>query len=285
VLLLGFLVVPKHRPAIGSGSTLAEATNKTEEQGLLPGPLLTSGGSTPKNEADNRSSPSAPAFAAGGSDSDHSGTTNGPDAAQNREASGGAADLNNQGMHLLEAGDPKGAIPLFEQGLALNPDDETIHFNLGCAYLRIANLTNAEHEYKEALRLLPDYADAHNNYGVLLIRLGHLAEAEMHLNEAVKQMPESAEYHNNLGLLRERLRQTNEAVRCFQDAVKCNSNYLEAHFNLGRAYLLQRNREKGVGELREVLRIKPGFEPAQRALALAMGQQTSNAPPGAADRK
>jgi Tfp pilus assembly protein PilF len=195
------------------------------------------------------------------------GTTNRPGAVKNRETEGHTDDLNNMGVELLDEGNAHRAIPILQHAVALKPDDETFHFNLAVAYMRIADSTNAEHEYKEALRLLPDYPEAHNNYGNLLAQAGRLAEAEEQLKEAVKGTPESAAFNNNLGVLRQRLNKTNEALLCFQKAVQCDTNFAEAHFNLAQAYLARREREKGIAELLEVLRIKPDFAPAKRALA------------------
>jgi Flp pilus assembly protein TadD len=205
--------------------------------------------------------------------------TNRPGAVLSREAEDRAAELNNQAMRLLEAGDAKGAIPLFEQALALNPRHESLHYNLGNAYDQTGDATNAEHHYQEALKLLPDFPDAHNNYGILLFNLGRLAEAEDELTEAVEQLPESAAYRNNLGMLQQQRQETNQALLCFQKAIQCDSNYWQAHFNLARAYLLHNNREKAIAELRAAQRIKPGFQPIEQALAFALGRET---PPGSA---
>jgi Flp pilus assembly protein TadD len=204
--------------------------------------------------------------AGGGADSLAS-ATNRAGAAKNREAEGGADDLNNQATQLLAEGDVQKAVELFKQSVALKPDDETFHFNLGVALAQVGDVTNAEHEYKEALRLLPDYPEAHHNYGNLLLRAGRTTEAEEHLSEAVNQLPESATFNNSLGVLQIRLKKTNAALLSFQKAVECDSNYVEAHFNLAISYLSRKDRERGIAELRETLRLKPGFEPAEKTLA------------------
>jgi tetratricopeptide (TPR) repeat protein len=204
-----------------------------------------------------------------------------PGAVVNREKEGQAADLNSQAGRLLEAGDTNRAIQLFQQAVALLPANETLHYNLAIAFALAGDPTNAEHEYKEALRLLPDYPEAHQKYGDLLVRLGRLPEAEEHLAEAVEQMPDVAQVQNSLGVARQRRNKTNEALLCFQKAIACDSNCWEAHYNLALAYLNRKNREKEIAELRQTLRINPGFELAQRALARALAQETPK-PPAAA---
>jgi Tfp pilus assembly protein PilF len=244
VLLIGFFVFQKRRLPIASRPAPDRHTNS-------PGPALLD-----------------PRAGIGGLET-FPGSTNRPGAVLSRDKEGRADDLNNQGTRSLDAGDPKQAIPIFQQALALTPDNEAIHFNLGVAFTKAGDLTSAEHEYKEALRLVPDYPEAHNNYGNLLGRLGRLTEAEAELTEAVNDMPESAQHNNSLGVVLQRLNKTNEALLSFQKAVQCDTNFLEAHFNLAQSYLARKEREKGIAELRQALRIKPGFEPALRAMSRA----------------
>ncbi len=203
--------------------------------------------------------------------------TSAPALVRQRQKEASAAELNAAANNLLKAGDAAGAVRAYQQAIAQTPDDEDLHFNLGIAYARLGNVTNAEHEYQEALRLLPDYPEVHNNLGNLLMRLGRPAEAEEHFNEAIKLMPEYAQAHNNLGILRQRRGQTNEALLCFQKAVELETNNYEAHFNLATAYLQRNEREKGIEQLRETLRINPSLEVAQKALQRALGQ---GQPPG-----
>ncbi len=181
-------------------------------------------------------------------------------------------DLVAHGTELLKAGDPKGAISLYQKALAESPKDEDLHFNLGVAYARSGAVTNAEAEYREALRLLPDYPEAHNNLGNLLLNTGRMQEAEEHLTEAVKLMPEYAVAQNSLGVLRQKQHRANDALECFEKAVRSDTNYWQAQFNLGNAYFLQGQKEKAVAAFKEVLRVNPSYPPAERALAKATGQ-------------
>jgi Tfp pilus assembly protein PilF len=241
LLVIGYFVFYKEPPPIRSHSTVATRTNNTvaAQASQPPG----------SGEVDSLE-----------------GHTNRPGASVNREKEGNADDLNNQGIKMLEQGDPKQAVLILQKALALKPEDETFHFNLGVAWAKAGDATNAEHEYQEALRLLPDYPEAHNNYGNLLAKDGRLDEAEQQIKAASTAMPESAEYHNNLGVLEQRLKKTNDALLCFQKAVECDSNYLEGHFNLAQAYVARQQREKAMAQLLEALRIKPGFAPARNAL-------------------
>ena len=177
-----------------------------------------------------------------------------------------AADLTARANALLASGDVKGAIRMLEEALRLSPDDENLHYDLGIAYGRSGDITNAEHHYREALRLLPDYPEVHNNLGNLLLHAGRLSEAEAEFTEAIKSMPELASAHNNLGIVRQRQNRMPEAIACFREAVQYSTNYWQAHFNLAIASLSQGAKEEGRQELQTVLRLNPGYAPAQRAL-------------------
>ncbi len=195
-----------------------------------------------------------------------------------REKETAATQLNSAANNLLKSGDTAAAVVAYKKALELSPNDEDLHYNLGIAYMRLGNYTNAESEYREALKLLPDYPEVHNNLGNLLLRTGRLTEAEEQFTEAVKQMPEYAQAHNNLGIVRQRQRMTNEAFLCFQKAVELDTNYWEARFNLAVSYLQRQDREHGIAQLKEVLRLNPSSEIAQRMLQQALGAAKAPGP-------
>jgi Tfp pilus assembly protein PilF len=185
---------------------------------------------------------------------------------------GDSTELATRANALLSAGDPPGAVRVLEEALRLTPDSEDLHYNLGIAYGQSGNVTNAEHHYREALRLLPDYPEVHNNLGNLLLRAGRLGEAEEQFVEAIKLMPELSSAHNSLGIVRQNQKRMPEAIACFRKAVQYNTNYWQAHFNLAVASLSQGLKDEGAQELQTVLRLKPGYAPAQRALDQLLAQ-------------
>ena len=189
-----------------------------------------------------------------------------------------AADLVTRANALLASGDPKSAVRVLEEALRPTPDDENLHYNLGIAYGRSGDITNAEYHYREALRLLPDYPEVHNNLGNLLLHAGRLGEAEAEFAEAIKLMPDLATAHNNLGIVRQRQSRLPEAISCFRKAVQYDTNYWQAHFNLARASLSQGANEEGLRELQAVLRLNPGYEPAQRALDKILAKTSGEGP-------
>jgi Flp pilus assembly protein TadD len=195
-----------------------------------------------------------------------------------RQKDSAATELATRANALLAAGDAKSAVRVLEEALRLTPKDEDLHYNLGIAYTRSGDITNAEQQYREALRLLPDYPEVHNNLGNLLLHAGRLGEAEEQFTEAIKLMPELATAHNNLGIVRQSQNRMPEAIACFRKAAEYSTNYWQAHFNLAAACLSQGSKEEGLHELQTVLRLKPGYEPAQSALDKILANPPSPGP-------
>ncbi|MDH5545508.1 MAG: tetratricopeptide repeat protein [Gammaproteobacteria bacterium] len=68
------------------------------------------------------------------------------------------------------------AADYFSRASVLNPNDSTIHQNLGLAYLRTSRPELAIDALKKSLVLDPDNAEAHNNLSLALLSAGHIRE-------------------------------------------------------------------------------------------------------------
>ena len=197
------------------------------------------------------------------------------------------------GSALRNRGDVSNAIVHLEIGLrGLRSEDDpryraadqkrslpqALHYHLGLACRQTGSITNAEYHFREALRLMPDDHELHYNFGSLLLEAKRTAEAGDHFAEAVRLVPDFAAAHNGLGIALQRQNRRAEALACFQKAVQSDFNNWQAHLNVANCYLAQGERDKAIPELRETLRLKPGYKPAQQALARALGQSAPNAP-------
>ena len=180
-----------------------------------------------------------------------------------------AVAFANQGNQFLTNGAFAEAIQSFQAAIAITPEDEDLHYDLGIAYAQLGKTNEAVKAYEKALELFSDYAEVHNNLGNLLMKMGRLDEAQKHFEEAVKNSPENGSFRNNLGSLLARRGQIPEALLHFSKAVELAPNNFEAHFNLGNAYLYQNRAEEAAKEFAEALRLNPGFEMARRNLDMA----------------
>jgi tetratricopeptide (TPR) repeat protein len=81
-------------------------------------------------------------------------------------------------------GDPAGAIQMYQEGIAVEPDIALLHVNLGQLYLSYEkNEAKAENEFLEALRLDANHEQAHLALGNLYYRQGRLSEASSLLDQ------------------------------------------------------------------------------------------------------
>ena len=67
--------------------------------------------------------------------------------------------------------------------------------------------------------------------------------------------------------------QVPEAIPHFQEAIRLQTNYLEAILNLGHAHLQQGQPAQAIEKYQEILRQKPDYEPARKALERAQRRQ------------
>ncbi|CAB3808078.1 hypothetical protein LMG28138_06000 [Pararobbsia alpina] len=74
------------------------------------------------------------------------------------------------------------ALRVFDQALALFPDDAVLHFNRAVALEGLGRLNDAIQCYERCLELNPSYADAHHNLAILRDSLGDKQGFVRHLS-------------------------------------------------------------------------------------------------------
>src|SRR3954471_11799831 len=90
-----------------------------------------------------------------------------------------------------------------------------------------------------------------------LISENRAVEAEQQLNAILKARPNDALALNLLGTIRAQQGRLDDAEALFARAVGIDQGFLGAHMNLAYLYLLKRDPDKTISELREVLRLDP----------------------------
>lgn len=108
-------------------------------------------------------------------------------------------ELIQQGNACEDAGDYVAASGLYQHAVAVAPELERAHLNLGNAFSRLGRVHPAIQCYQRAIELTPDFLPAHLNLGAIHLRQGDFAEAEKAYNEAVRLAPESAQAWTGLG--------------------------------------------------------------------------------------
>src|SRR5687767_10962186 len=124
-----------------------------------------------------------------------------------------------EGNELLNKRDFVAAEEKYRQAVALSPEQEDLHYNLGIALARQGKVDEAKKHYEKALQLFPDYAEAQNNLGNLLLSQNQMDHAIALFRKAIQNSPENPSFRNNLGTALARQQRVPEATAEFREAV------------------------------------------------------------------
>jgi tetratricopeptide (TPR) repeat protein len=106
-----------------------------------------------------------------------------------------------------------------------------------------------------------------------LIRDNRIQEAARRLTGILKFAPNDVRALNLLGTVRAQQGRLGEAELLFLRVRRIDRNWIPARMNLAHLYLLKREPQKTIGELKEVLRLDPGnTEAAVKVVPLMLGQ-------------
>ena len=122
-----------------------------------------------------------------------------------------------------ETGEKQGAIALYEEILAVDPDYAAAAINLGTIYFHLRQYGRAEELYRRATVSDPGYVLAYFDLGNVLDELGRLNESIAAYKKAVALSPGYADAHYNLALAYERTGQERFALRHWRAYVKIDN--------------------------------------------------------------
>ncbi len=104
-------------------------------------------------------------------------------------------NFSEQGLKALDEKRYPAAVESLTQAIAADPNNYSLHFNLGLAFSLMGKNAEAIAEYKKTLELKPDLYQAELNLGISLLREKQPAEAAQYLTTAATQNPK--EYRAN----------------------------------------------------------------------------------------
>jgi tetratricopeptide (TPR) repeat protein/Tol biopolymer transport system component len=186
----------------------------------------------------------------------------------------------DQALELDKKGQYEGAIALWNQLLATDPDDARMLTNRGAVLAKSGRLDEAIRNYERALELNPQLVPAQTNLARALMALGRLDDAIPRLRAVLELHPESADLHNTLGRALAMKRQFEDAAAEFAKAVEIKPDFVEARHYLGMSlYYSPGKVREALAQWRETLRVDPNCVPALDALAHALATA-----PAASDR-
>src|SRR5207302_953810 len=174
--------------------------------------------------------------------------------------------LANKANQLMEQGDARGAVAVYQQSLKLEPNDAKLYYNLSLAFNKLNDRSEEVSALRKAVAIDPDYGLAHNQLGLVYLAQANLAEAEQEFKTTLKIDSHFAEAENNLGVLYGQQGKNEEAEKLFRQAVEDNPLYGQAFANLGLILASQQRFEEAERQLRHALEITPKYSGALTAL-------------------
>ena len=155
---------------------------------------------------------------------------------------------------------------LWSRAVAVEPDSDVAHDNLGQALAAQGNAAQASIEYRAALAINPDYAKAHNNLGDALASLGQTARAVAEYRRALEIKPDFAAAHYNLGLALTAQGKMKDAQVQYERAIKDAPDFAAARVNLGNILAKQGKIAQAEALYEQALAIDPGLAAARQNL-------------------
>jgi tetratricopeptide (TPR) repeat protein len=165
---------------------------------------------------------------------------------------------------------------LWNHTLAITPDNDMAHNNLGYLFQRRGELDKAISHFETALKIRSGNASAHYNFGGALIenslanalaRKGLLGEAIDHYEKAAKLRPDYGDAYFNLGSVLFRQGRIGEAIAQWQKAVATQPNEAGFHTVLGNAFLKSGLQKDAIAEYEHAAGISPKDPLARSNLA------------------
>jgi tetratricopeptide (TPR) repeat protein len=96
-----------------------------------------------------------------------------------------ASEFFNRGLKNAQLGIPDKAAADFEEAAWMDPDNHEIQFNLGVAYLSMADFEQAINNFTKAIELKPGVADMYGNRAVAHAAIGEDEKSDADVAEAV----------------------------------------------------------------------------------------------------
>ncbi len=164
-------------------------------------------------------------------------------------------------------------ISLWQHGTKAEPLSSIAHYNLGRAFERENNLTEAIDSYRRAVAVNSGYAKAHFNLARLLALKGLEAEAMAHYRRVIEIRPDHADAHNDLGLLLDLKGEDAAALAEFRKAIQLEPDHHKALFNLAELLAKQGDLAGATTRYEQAARIDPNESAIQIRLGIVLARQ------------
>ena len=152
---------------------------------------------------------------------------------------------------------PEQARQMYEEALALAPEDNLLHGNFEQFLEATGNLAQAIAEAQRVCELVPHLPGPYYYAGCILVRQGRIREAEGYFARAVAINSDYAQAHNELGLILAGQQKIDEAIASFARARKADPSCVDTYLNLGFLEQRRGNIARAMVHYDEAARLQP----------------------------
>lgn len=167
--------------------------------------------------------------------------------------------LNLLGVVALQCGAPNQAADLLRQAVEIDGRHPGYLNNLGQALDALGEVAEALTHYRAALALAPGDPRCLNNVGLALSQLGDLDAAIEAVAAALDADPDNAEYHHNLGAILLDVGRPDDAEKAFQRALALNPNQAGTYASVGLILAERGDRQKAVDHCLHATSLDPFY--------------------------
>ncbi len=172
----------------------------------------------------------------------------------------------NKAMEKMSAGDANGALPLFDQAIALDPKFAAAHYERGAALLKLSEFDKALESFVKAIEAKPDYLEAKYSVGYTQYLKKSYEVAAAVFDDVLKQKPDMADAQMYLGISLFYLKNIDAAEATLRKAVAtpAGDRLALAHLYLGQIYAQKKKNVEAATELEKYLELVPKAPNADR---------------------
>ena len=178
------------------------------------------------------------------------------------------------GADALDKGDWNAATESFRKGIALAPNEPSLHHKLGTALFLSGDARGAVEQFEYALRLSPTFAKAHYSLGVIMASNGQPEKAVEHWLAAIRSEPGYVEARLQLANTLRRGGQFAASLAQYDYIIKTDPRVPEARFGYAASLI----RLRRYVEARDHLVAAMGEYPAEPSFAHAAARLFAAAP-------
>lgn len=136
--------------------------------------------------------------------------------------------------------------------VALHPNEERAHFNLGGYYFGQQDYAQAIAAYKKATELNPNYSNAYNLLGYSYRQNGDYANAEQAFKKYVELIPNDPNPYDSYAELLLKMGRFDEAITQYRKALSIQPNFVNSHFATAAALMYQGKHDEATAELQKM---------------------------------